>query len=70
MVNQNGDHMIDSWNPVYGNQLFMKTRNGSMKQQRTSLIPNKASSLLSSGFHQTSATVITMDEKHPNNKQI
>ena len=35
MVNQIGDHMMrDSWNPVYGNQLFMKTRNGSMESSR------------------------------------
>ncbi len=63
MVNQNwGPYDRDSWNPGYGNQLFMtKTRNGSNQQQRTSLL-NKASSLLSSGFSPDFATVITMDK--------
>uniref|UniRef100_UPI00336AECEF alpha hemolysin fused with spy-catcher n=1 Tax=Staphylococcus aureus TaxID=1280 RepID=UPI00336AECEF len=62
MVNQNwGPYDRDSWNPVYGNQLFMKTRNGSMKAADNFLDPNKASSLLSSGFSPDFATVITMD---------
>ncbi|HGL3955437.1 TPA: alpha-hemolysin [Staphylococcus aureus] len=64
MVNQNwGPYDRDSWNPVYGNQLFMKTRNGSMKAAENFLDPNKASSLLSSGFSPGFATVITMDRK-------
>ena len=64
MVNQNwGPYDRDSWNPVYGNQLFMKTRNGSMKAADNFLDPNKASSLLSSGFSPDFATVITMDRK-------
>ncbi|EGG65216.1 alpha-hemolysin [Staphylococcus aureus subsp. aureus 21193] len=64
MVNQNwGPYDRDSWNPVYGNQLFMKTRNGSMKAAENFLDPNKASSLLSSGFSPDFATVITMDRK-------
>lgn len=41
----------------------MKTRNGSMKAADNFLDPNKASSLLSSGFSPDFATVITMDRK-------
>ena len=64
MVNQNwGPYDRDSWNPVYGKSTFMKTRNGSMKAENF-LDPNKASSLLSSGFSPDFATVITfMDRK-------
>ncbi|RZH97286.1 beta-channel forming cytolysin, partial [Staphylococcus condimenti] len=64
MVKQNWEpYDRDSGNPVYGNQLFMKTRNGSMKATDNFLDPNKASSLLSSGFSTDFATVITMDTK-------
>ncbi|MGZ0075600.1 beta-channel forming cytolysin [Staphylococcus aureus] len=63
MVNQNwGPYDRDSGNLVYGNQLFMKTRNGSMKQQRTSLILTKQVLYYLQGFHHTFATVITMDK--------
>ena len=54
MVNQNwGPYDRDSWNPVYGNQLFMKTRNGSMKQQRTSLTLTKQVLYYLQDSHQT-----------------
>ena len=49
---------------------FHENRNGSMKAADNFLDPNKASSLLSSGFSPDFATVITMDRKAANNKQI
>lgn len=63
MVNQNWGPYDRILGTVYGNQLFMKTRNGSMKAADNFLDPNKASSLLSSGFSPDFATVITMDRK-------
>ena len=44
----------------------MKTRNGSMKASENFLDPNKASSLLSSGFSPDFATVLVMDRKAQN----
>ena len=70
MVNQNwGPYDRDSWNPVYGNQLFMKTRNGSMKAADNFLDPKQVLYYLQ-GFHQTSLQLLPWIEKQPNNKQI
>lgn len=71
MVNQNwGPYDRDSWNPVYGNQLFMKTRNGSMKAADNFLDLTKQVLYYLQGFHQTSLQLLLWIEKHPNNKQI
>ncbi len=64
MVNQNWGPYDKVLEPGIWQSTFSKTRNGSMKAAGENFLdPNKASSLLSSGFSPDFATVITMDRK-------